>query len=183
MNFKKTVLIVGALAVAGPSYANIMVIGEGLGEACFNQAKYGNSDRNALSICDKAIENGMLNKKDIAATYVNRGIVRSSRGDLEGAVEDYNNALRINPTLGEAFANRGTVYIRKEQYTMALDELDRALSLDLEQPAMVYFNRAIVYEHFGDSTKAYNDYKMASELRPTWDSPQIELTRFTVISD
>ncbi len=183
MNIKKTLLIAGALAVAGPSFASTVVIGEGLGEACFNQAKYGHSDRDALNICDKAIENGFLSKKDAAATYVNRGIVRSSRGDLEGAVTDYNNALRINPTLGEAFANRGTVYIRKEQYTTALNELDRALSLDLEQPAMVYFNRAIVYENIGDKTKAYQDFKRASELRPTWDSPQIELTRFTVISD
>ncbi|VAV96853.1 hypothetical protein MNBD_ALPHA06-281, partial [hydrothermal vent metagenome] len=146
-------------------------------------AKSGRSNQEALKICNLAIENIVANRADMAATYVNRGIVRANRRDFDGAIADYASALRLNPDLAEVFANRGTIYIQTNQYNLALGEFDRALTLELEQPANVYYNRAIVYEHIGETTKAYFDFKKAVELRPNWNLPQIELARFSVQSD
>jgi len=187
MNFRKTLLIFGVIAVGGilasPSYSSSIVIGEGLGASCYQEAKSRRSGRNAIEICDLALKNGILKRTDIASTYVNRGIVRSLSGDQEGAIADYNQALKINPELAEAFANRGAAYIRQTEYSKALAELDQALAMDLEQPGNVYFNRAILYEHFGNLSQAYLDYVKASELRPDWQLPKIELARFVVKSD
>ncbi|MBL1430576.1 tetratricopeptide repeat protein [Oceanicaulis sp. AH-315-P02] len=163
--------------------AGSLIMGESLGASCYQEAKQGRSGRDAIAICDLAINDTIMRKPDQAATYVNRGIVRSSSGDLNGAISDYNKALQINPQMAEAFANRGTVFIRQANYTKALAELDRALSLQLEQPAVVYYNRAIVHERLGDITGAYKDYLKATELKPNWQQPRTELIRFSVQSN
>jgi tetratricopeptide (TPR) repeat protein len=183
MKLKSTLLALGLFAMTTPALGSSIVLGESQGSACYQEAKFGHSGREALKTCNAALTDGLLTHKDIAATYVNRGIVRSTSGDLDGAIDDYNHALQLNPLLGEAFANRGTVYIRTAKYSEALVELDRALSLELEAPANVYYNRAIVYEHLGDTSSAYHDYRKAAELKPEWDSPRVELTRFVVESD
>lgn len=182
MRYKIILATLAAIALAGPVSASTLVVGQSLGAACFQEAKTGQSGRAAIAVCNRALSDGMLRHSDIAATYVNRGIVRSSGGDLTGAITDYNRAIKINPKLGEAFANRATVYIRQSLFNQALGELDHALSLELAQPALVYFNRAIVHEHFGDLQQAYRDYSKAVELRPKWQQPQLELIRFSVHS-
>ena len=35
--------------------------------------------------------------RDLAKTYINRGVVRVRRGNLEGALEDYGKALELRP--------------------------------------------------------------------------------------
>ncbi|MBL4617105.1 MAG: tetratricopeptide repeat protein [Robiginitomaculum sp.] len=177
------ILSLFALLFPGIASASALVIGESLGASCYQEAKQGRSGREAIAICNSAIDNGLMTKTDKAATYVNRGIIRSTSGDLAGAISDYDKALQINPDMAEAFANRGTVFIRQENYAKALTELDRALSLTLEQPAAVYYNRGIVHERIGDLSSAYKDYLKATELKPNWQQPKTELIRFSVISD
>lgn len=187
MEYVKPLMFLAIILIANSftntSFAGTMVIGDSLGASCYQEAKQGRSGHKAVSICDLALNNGILSKADKAATYVNRGIVRSTSGDLAGAISDYNKALQINPNMAEAFANRGTVFIRQANYTKALVELDRALSLQLEQPAAVYYNRGIVHERIGDLASAYKDYLKATELKPKWQQPKTELIRFSVISD
>ncbi|MCF6292812.1 MAG: tetratricopeptide repeat protein [Robiginitomaculum sp.] len=175
--------ILFVLSVSSTASAGSIIMGESLGASCYQEAKQGRSGRGAIAICDLAINDTIMRKPDQAATYVNRGIVRSSSGDLKGAISDYGKALQINPEMAAAFANRGTVFIRQANYAKALIELDRALSLKLEQPAAVYYNRGIVHERIGDLPSAYKDYLKATELKPNWQQPRTELMRFSVISD
>jgi tetratricopeptide (TPR) repeat protein len=42
-----------------------------------------------------------------AEAYYNRGVARRALGDKQGAVAEYNQALRINPNYAEAYYNRG----------------------------------------------------------------------------
>ncbi len=185
MKSQTTLFIAGVLAISGlsysgTSYAGTVVIGENLGASCYREAKSGRSGKTSLDICDSALRDEMLTATDMAATYVNRGIVRSASGDISGAIKDYDRALSINPQLAEAFANRGTALMRQTRYEQALTELNQALSLKPKDPGSVYFNRGILYEHFGDLKQAYLDYTRASELRPEWRQPKQELERFAV---
>ncbi|MDE0325493.1 MAG: tetratricopeptide repeat protein, partial [Candidatus Poribacteria bacterium] len=43
---------------------------------------------------------------DDAIAYHNRGLAKSKLGHLEGAISDYNEALRIDPNNAKARANR-----------------------------------------------------------------------------
>ncbi|WP_198014993.1 tetratricopeptide repeat protein [Mastigocladopsis repens] len=41
--------------------------------------------------------------------YYNRGLLRSNLGDKKGALDDYNQALRLNPKHTKAYNNRRNV--------------------------------------------------------------------------
>ncbi len=184
-SMRKTITVFCLFPMAvfgGAARAGTTTIGQSYGAECFDNASAKGYSVGAITACNRAIEEGTLNRKDHASTLVNRGIVRAHHNDLEGALKDYGKALHMRPELAEAFASRGNVYIRMERYNDALGELNKALKLGLLHPERVYFNRAIVYEILGDTKAAYLSFKKAAEHNPAWDQPQQELQRFTVVS-
>ena len=48
------------------------------------------------------------------------------------------------------------------------------------EPEKAYYNRGVAEERLGDVRSAYFDYRTASQLKPDWSLPKIELARFTV---
>ncbi|WP_137669243.1 tetratricopeptide repeat-containing S1 family peptidase, partial [Sphaerospermopsis reniformis] len=60
--------------------------------------------REAEAAINKAIE---LSPR--AAFYNNRGVIRDELGDKQGAIDDYNQAIKINPNYANAYIGRGNV--------------------------------------------------------------------------
>jgi len=178
-------LIVGAAALAAlgvgmEARASVTIIGGGLAEACSRAAIAGKSDVRSEAPCTEALEKEMLNNRDRAGTLVNRGVLKLRRMDWAGATRDFNEALRVKPDMGEAYVNRGAVAIGEHKYAESLPDLNKGLQLGVEEPAKVYFNRALAYEGLEDAKSAYFDYQKAVELSPDWDAPKTELARFHV---
>lgn len=176
-----TVLVgLAALLAAGGARASVTVIGGGQAEACSKAAIAGKSDVRSEITCTNALETEMLSPRDRAGTLVNRGVLKLRRTNFEAAIKDFNAALSLQPTLGEAYVNRGAAAIGEHRYAESLPDLNRAISLGVEQPAKAYFNRALAYEGLDDVKSAYFDYQKAVELSPDWDAPKTELQRFHV---
>jgi tetratricopeptide (TPR) repeat protein len=178
-------LIVGAAAVAAltmaaQARASVTVIGGGLAEACSRAALSGKSDVRLELSCTEALEKETLNSRDRAGTLVNRGVLRMRRLNWEAANKDFNEATRIKPDMGEAYVNRGAVAIGQHRYADSLADLNKGLQLGVEEPAKVYYNRALAYEGLDDAKSAYFDYQKAVELSPEWEAPKNELVRFHV---
>ncbi len=169
-----------ALAMAGSAGASVTVIGGGLAEACSKAALAGREDPRAEQTCTQSIETEALDGRDRAGTYVNRGILKLRRKAWDAAIADFNEAVRLRPEMGEAYVNRGAVAIGQHQYARSLPDLNKGLALGVEEPAKVYFNRALAYEGLDDAKSAYFDYQKAMELSPDWDAPKTELARFHV---
>ena len=169
-----------ALGLAGGAQAAVTVIGGGLAEACSQAAVRGESGREYEEFCDLAIETEFLNARDRAGTYVNRGVLRMRRADYGKAIEDFDQAIRMKPDLGEGYVNRGAAYIGQERYEASIGEINRGLELGVEEPAKAYYNRALAYEGLEDARSAYFDYQKAQELAPGWGAPAEQLARFTV---
>ena len=108
------------------------------------------------------------------------GVLKMRRLNWTDATADFNEAARIRPNMGEAYVNRGAVLIGVHRYAESLPDLNKGLQLGVEQPAKVYFNRALAYEGLEDSKSAYFDYQKAVELSPDWAAPKNELVRFHV---
>jgi tetratricopeptide (TPR) repeat protein len=169
----------GAIA-AGGAHAAVTVFGGSFAQDCFKAAKYGDVRSEGLESCTRAINTEMLDNRDLAGTYVNRGVVFMERMDYGRAQVDFESALKLNPMLGEAIVNHGAVMIAQKRFQDGIDEITRGLALSPEEPEKAYYNRALAYESIDNEKAAYFDYMRAAELKPNWDAPRTELTRFTV---
>ena len=178
-------LILGAAAMAAllagsEARAAVTVIGGGLAEACSKAALSGKSAPRLEEVCTESLEKEQLNSRDKDSTLVNRGVLKMRRLDWANATKDFNEAVRLKPDMGEAYVNRGAVSIGEHRYAESLTDLNKGLELGVEQPAKVYYNRALAYEGLDDAKSAYFDYQKAVELSPDWAAPKTELARFHV---
>jgi tetratricopeptide (TPR) repeat protein len=172
---------VAIMGFAGSAQAAVTVIGGGLAEACSRAAVAGRQDDASLQTCSLALETELLNTRDRAGTYVNRGVLILRQGRYEQATRDFDQATRIKPNLGEAWVNRGAAYIGMRRYAESLPEINKGLELGVGEPAKAYFNRALAHEGVDDPKAAYMDYQQALAISPEWEAPKRELTRFTVV--
>ena len=169
-----------ALALGGSAGAAVTVIGDSSAEDCSNAAFRGLADNAALQTCNIALINGDLDRRDQAGTYVNRGVLYMLLNNYTAARADFDQAIRIEPKLGEGWVNRGAVNIGEKRYQEGLTDINKALELGIEEPAKAYYNRALAYEGLDDEKSAYLDYQQALTLKPDWTLPKQELLRFTV---
>lgn len=169
-------------AVSVPALGAVTVIGSSSARMCFEAADSPMlpSIRD-MRYCDEAFEQGALSQHDTVATYVNRGILKLRRNQVEAAIADFDQAIRIDPRQPEAYLNKGAALIRLNDPTEAQRLFTVALEYHTRRPEIAHFGRAIANESLGNVRAAYDDYRMASQLDPDWEDPQTELRRFRVV--
>lgn len=164
--------------------AAVTVIGNGMAQICSEMAKAMEKGAklppNAIEICSMAIEDETLPRRDLAGTYINRGVLYLARRGYQEAKQDFDLAITIQPGLGEAYTNRGAALLGLELYTAAISDIDHGLALNTGEPEKAYFNRGLAEEALDNIPAAYRDYSRAAELKPGWELPRNELSRFTV---
>ena len=79
--------------------------------------------------------------------------LRSRRGNLDDADHAFRAVLAINPQVAGAYANLGVIYMRRKQWTQALEMLHKAQRLAPEM-AGVRLNIGLVYYRQNDFRKA-----------------------------
>jgi tetratricopeptide (TPR) repeat protein len=171
---------VAAAVLAGPAHGAVTVIGGGMAKECSDAALKGETAKHFEDLCTLALDGEMLDSRDRAGTFVNRGILKLRRREYESATFDFNRAMATFPALGEIYVNRGAAAVGQHRYKEGLDDLNKALELGVDEPEKAYFNRALAYEGLEDMKAAYFDYQKAIELKPEWEMPKRELARFTV---
>lgn len=179
---RATLLSALLLATASSASAQLIVIGTGDAAQCYNYAKAGNQGTlSAIKVCDSAFGQA-ISRNDVAATHVNRGILRMRKGDIADATQDYEAALEIKPDLTEAHVNLGAALIHQNRLDEALITLTRALEdVESETRAAALVNRAIIYDRRDEARAAYKDLKAAEMLKPDWDLVQTMLSRYKVV--
>ena len=100
-------------------------------------------------------------------TYTNRGAAFYSSGDYDGAIKDYNAALRMAPAEGECYLNRGEAWLAKKAYKEAIADFSKAIQLysNSKKSYEAYRLRAIANEKRGDSIAADADRRRATRLK------------------
>jgi len=177
-------LLIAALlaAVAAPASASVMVIGNSSARSCFEAADSPLApDAEDFRTCDSALRDEALSRHDVVATHVNRGILRLRRNQVDAALQDFDTAIRMDPTEPEAYLNKGAALIRVNNAREALPLFTASLERNTSRPELAHYGRAIANETLGNVREAYDDYRRASELRPGWQEPVVELRRFRVV--
>ena len=104
----------------------------------------------AIQGCSKVIQRGRaLSERICAIAYTNRAVAYYHKGDLDSALADYNDAIRLDPTYERAYDDRGNVYRRKGDLDRALADYNQAIHLDPKYAA-AYDNRGNSYFERGD---------------------------------
>lgn len=176
-------LLITTALVAGAAKAQVLVIGSKAGKACYTAALHSQTKPFTRETpCTDAIKSRTLDNRDLAATYINRGIVRMRNQKIEGALSDYEEALKLRPNKGAIYLNRGAAHIAAGDYAKAIPDLKKALDLDTQDAHAAHYNLGLAYELTGDVTSAYYAFQKALDLRPDWQLAKDQLERFTIVS-
>ncbi len=106
-------------------------------------------------------------KPGVADTYKRRAAAFHLQGDLDAAIKDLDEAIRLDPKGHAYWNNRGMLFSEKGDYEHAIKDLDEAIRLN-PKSARSYSNRAYAYGHSGDVEKAIKDYGEAIRLQPDY---------------
>ncbi len=99
-----------------------------------------------------------------AENYLWRGHGRKS-GDVDNRINDYTEAIGLNPQFAEAYKSRGNMYVRKNELEKALADYDTAVKLN-PRYAEAYSNRGSVRSELGDEEGALSDFADAVYFMP-----------------
>jgi len=162
------------LLAIGPAQAAVSTFGSSVARECFENAQTGTKDA-GLEACTKALAQEQLSARDRSATLVNRGIIYNRTRQLDLALADFDQALQLNPELGEAYLNRGNTHFFRREFEAAAADYSRAIDLKCTDLHVAYYNRALVAEVTGRFDDATSDLKSALAIKPDFKDATVQM--------
>jgi tetratricopeptide (TPR) repeat protein len=117
-----------------------------------------------ISACSAALQlkpNAAL----AGAIYGDRGSAYINKGELERAMHDANESIRLNPKLFQGYRTRGGVYRRRGEFDKAITDYNKAIELNPNLPYL-HVNRAVAFSEKGDEQRALRDLNEAIRRGP-----------------
>lgn len=98
------------------------------------------------------------------------GLKCLERGDVQGALNSFQQALWLDPHYAEGYLFLGLAQQKNGEQELALQSLSRAISLN-PRDARFYFYRGELYRQQPNHLLAITDYRQAIALKPDWIEP------------
>nr|WP_242050583.1 tetratricopeptide repeat protein [Oculatella sp. FACHB-28] len=96
-----------------------------------------------------------------------RGNEKYDNGDYQGAIEDYNQAIQLDPSYAEAYYDRAWAKKDLGDNQGAIADYTKAIELKPDY-VEAYYGRGIARYNLGDNQGAIADYTKAIELNPNY---------------
>jgi tetratricopeptide (TPR) repeat protein len=103
---------------------------------------------------------------DSAEAFEKKGSEYLHNRDYDSAIQQFNQALKLKPSLAGAFYGRGTAYWHKGEYDRAIEDYDQALRLNPGY-ANAFYGRGLAYAKKNHYDHAIQDYSQALKLNPS----------------
>lgn len=155
------------LAIAAAALLGCDPVLEGHWSQCKGEEFIQRDER--IRACTAIIESGRVSAaQELAVAYLNRGYMRHTKGELDEAIRDYDEAIRLKPDYADAFNNRGSIYADKDDLDRAIQDYDEAIRLKPEKRtlAWAFYNRGLAYRQKGQTERAIQDYDRAIQVMP-----------------
>jgi len=149
------------------TYTEAINLDTTMSESYFKRGKayfFSEMDAQAIKDYDKALSIDPYNAK----IYYMRGRSRSYIGDTQGAIEDYGQTIMLDSNFVEAYVRRAYVFLEKQDFMSAFVFFTKAIEIDSDQPAELYFARGYCYSEIGAHQQALDDYAKAISLKPDY---------------
>ncbi|HSF94945.1 MAG TPA: tetratricopeptide repeat protein [Thermohalobaculum sp.] len=157
-----TAVLAGAIgAGAGPAAAQGNDL-ENLLALCSDPAT---PPLDAYNACSNAAETGRLDARRRALVWMNAGIAAHVMGRYGDAVTAHGNAIKADPRLGAAFANRARAQDKLDRVAAALADFAAAISIE-PKSVDAYLGRGALMLSRDLPERALPDFDRAVELAP-----------------
>jgi tetratricopeptide (TPR) repeat protein len=124
----------------------------------------GNADAK-IKACSTVIKANKVKKDVLADMYTHRGFAYAQKGQLETAIKDFDEAIKLDPNQGSAYNNRCFNRAVMGQTVKALQDCNKSLALRPNH-ASTLDSRGYTYLRLGQYDLAIKDYTAALKLRP-----------------
>jgi tetratricopeptide (TPR) repeat protein len=157
-----------AAKLFGPAIvaAGVLLVGAALAETAQDRRMCDGEDGatvdQRIAGCSAVIKNSKGEK--LAEALELRGAAYRIKGELNLAIADYNQAIKIDPKSALAHHNRGVAYDHKGDHDRAIQDFDQAIKL--KPTALAHFNRGNAYLGKSQYDQAIDDYNQAIRLKP-----------------
>jgi tetratricopeptide (TPR) repeat protein len=118
-----------------------------------------------ISGCTALIDGGYGTTAALAIAHNNRGNAYIAKGELDRAIQDFDQSIKLDRTYTKPLNNRGVAYMRKGEYDLAIEAFDEAIRRNPNY-GNAYANRAGAYLKKNDYSRAAQDYDEAIRLDP-----------------
>ena len=121
------------------------------------------------------------NASQAADAYYQRGLVYIDKASRERkqagqmydlAIRDFNDAIRLNPTMAAHFVGRASAYMLKEEFRQAIADFTEAIRL-APGDEYTFLHRGIAYHTVNEPDNAISDYSEAHRINPKDVNPLI----------
>jgi type II secretory pathway predicted ATPase ExeA/tetratricopeptide (TPR) repeat protein len=103
----------------------------------------------------------------LALTHSQHGEALSRNGDYEKAIQEFNEAIRLNPGLASAHYSRGEIYFQRGDYQQAIRDFTRTIGLAPDY-TFAYYSRGVANERTGEIEEAILDFTHTVRLKPSF---------------
>jgi tetratricopeptide (TPR) repeat protein len=118
-----------------------------------------------LDACQRAIASKRWEGRELAWAYVNIGHYYDEAGDPDRSLEAFSEAIKLFPTEGRTFNNRGNIHLKKNDADRAIKDFDEAIRLN-QKNYFAWGNRGRAYLYKNDLKHALADLNEAIRLDP-----------------
>ena len=113
--------------------------------------------------CTALIQAGQDTTENLSVIYNNRGTAYDDKGDYDRAIQDFNEAVRLDPNAESAYYGRGYAYKKKGDYDRAIQDFNEAIHLN-PNFERAYYDRGNAYIDKGDFDRAIQEFNEAIRL-------------------
>ena len=106
-------------------------------------------------------------EKQTAEKCVDLGNQYIEQDNFDLAIEEFTQAIQLNPNYTEAYFNRGKCYGKQGSYESALKDFDKAIQLDPDY-TQAYYKRGYCYYEEKNYESALKDFDKAIQLDPDY---------------
>ncbi len=128
---------------------------------------------NEMSLWSHCVKNVQISPH----AYDNLGFLKFKQKNYQEALPYLNKAIKISPFFPKAYNHRGIVFYKLNQFNEAMKDYNLSIRLYLSDKKMLsrenhlslsdaYFNRAKLFKHRKEYTRAINDYLLSIKSNP-----------------
>jgi tetratricopeptide (TPR) repeat protein len=118
-----------------------------------------------LAGCRALIQSGQEKPSELARAYHYRGIAYSAKKLFDSAIEDFNEAIKLDPAFVDAYGDRGIALTAAGRLMDAIPDFTRVVEAD-PKSAYAFYDRGLCYEILGLDDLAIEDFSAAIAIMP-----------------